>query len=233
MSGADDRLDLLAERLGHRFARPELLREALTHASAGTAAARDYQRLEFLGDRVLGLVIADLLLRRHPEENEGALARRHVALVRAETLAEVADGIGLGAFLILSSGEDGSGARSNRGLLADACEALIGALYLDGGLPAAECFIESQWSQLLAASVPERDAKTALQEWAQGRSLPLPDYTVLERMGPDHAPVFTVEVRVEGLPPARAEGPSKRIAEQSAAAMLLEATRAHPEAHDG
>lgn len=231
--GADERsLIELSKALGHPFRQPAFLAEALTHPSVAGRAAHGYQRLEFLGDRVLGLVVADLLFRRYPDDDEGALSRRHAALVRADTLADVAEAIDLGAYLALSAGEASAGARGNRALLADACEAVIGALYVDGGLAAAAAFIERHWSARLAADEPARDAKTALQEWAQGRGLPLPDYRTLSRTGPDHAPLFTVEARVEGLTPATAEGPSKRAAEQAAAALLLAAARAHAEAHD-
>ncbi len=232
MSAARDRLTVLAQTLGHAFAEPELLREALTHASVGQAAP-DYQRLEFLGDRVLGLVIADLLLRSHPDEAEGALSRRHTALVRAETLAETAEDIGLGDYLILAPGEESAGVQQNRALLADVCEAVIGAIYLDGGLAAAADFIAARWGHRLGAAVPPRDAKTALQEWAQGRGRPLPQYRTLGHSGPDHDPVFTVEVRVDGLPPATAEGASKRAAGQAAAAKLLEAARGETDPSDG
>ncbi|MFQ6017607.1 MAG: ribonuclease III [Kiloniellaceae bacterium] len=223
----EDRTDWerLAGRLGHRFARPQLLVQALTHPSAATKRGRgddSYERLEFLGDRVLGLIVADLLLRRFPHETEGALALRHAGLVRRETLAEVARGLGLEAHLRLAKGEDAAGERHNPALLADACEAVIGALYLDAGLGAARALVESLWTPLLeSAQKPPQDAKTALQEWAQGRGLPLPSYREVDRSGPPHDPVFTVEVCVEGYPPADGEGRSKRLAEQAAAERLV------------
>lgn len=229
--GSGDQLSNLCDILGYRFTQLEILREALTHPGAGPRKGRNYQRLEFLGDRVLGLVVADLLIARFPDDDEGALSRRLVALVRAETLAEIAAEIGLGAFLVLAAGEDAMGARENPSLLADACEAVIGALYLDGGLAAAAAFIEARWGARLDVAVPPRDAKTLLQEWAQGRGLALPKYRTLDRAGPDHAPVFQVEVTVVGMPPAVGAGASKQAAEQAAAAMMLEARRAHPEAH--
>ena len=212
----------LAERLGHAFGRPALLREALTHPSAADRAQRSYERLEFLGDRVLGLIVADLLLARFPKEPEGALARRLAALVRKETLAEVAETQDLGAYLILAKGEREAGEDANPGLLADACEAVIGALYLDGGLEAARRFVEPLWAPLLEADrTPPQDAKTALQEWAQGRGLPLPSYRELRREGPPHDPVFTVEVTVAEEEPEAGTGRSKRLAEQAAATRLL------------
>ncbi len=227
----------LAGVLGHRFGQPDLLREALTHPSAvaaGRAAGparearrRDYERLEFLGDRVLGLVIADLLYRVFPAEVEGALARRLAVLAREDTLARVAAAAGLGAHLMLSRGEAGSGGRDNPTLLADACEAVIGALYLDGGLPAAARFIERYWRPLVAEDAqPPQDAKTALQEWAQGAGLPLPVYRILHTEGPAHEPRFVIEVTVRDRSPATATGRSKRAAEQAAAAALLEQLRA-------
>ena len=215
-------LTALAARLGHSFKNPRLLTQALTHPSAVEAGSRSYERLEFLGDRVLGLIVADLLLAKFPKEAEGALARRLAQLVRRETLAQVAAELDLGRHLILARSERQAGEETNPALLADACEAIIAALYLDGGLAAAQAFVEPLWAPLLAADrKPPQDAKTALQEWAQGRGLPLPDYRELQREGPAHGPVFTVEVSVRGEPPAMGEGRSKRLAEQAAAGALL------------
>ena len=226
-NGARGRLDELAEILGHRFSESELLHEALTHQSA--VPSRDtpdasYQRLEFLGDRVLGLVVAELLMARFPDEPEGDLARRLAALVRKESLTLVAEEIELSRFLVLAKGEIESGEHRNPSLLADSCEAVIGALYLDGGLAPAQAFIVRHWTPLLeSAEAPPQDSKTRLQEWAQGRGLPLPDYREVGRRGPDHEPIFSVEVSVRGAAPARGEGRSKRLAEQAAARALLEA----------
>lgn len=212
-------LEQLIERLGHRFRDTTLLKTALTHSSA---AGRSYERLEFLGDRVLGLIVADLLIQRFPAEPEGALARRHAALVRRETLAEVALELDLGPHLRLARGEADAGGRENPAILADVCEAIIAALYLDGGLRAARGFVEPLWTPLLeSARRPPQDAKTALQEWAQGRGLPLPIYEIVDRSGPDHEPLFTVAVSVEGLPVVTARGRSKRLAEQTAAEQLF------------
>jgi ribonuclease-3 len=222
----DGELETLLDALGHRARNPSLFLEALTHPSAKGLpdASRDsYERLEFLGDRVLGLVIADLLLSAFPEEPEGFLARRLATLVRRETLAEVGLELELGSFVRLAKGEQDSGEARNPAILADACEALIAALYLDGGLPAAHSFIARYWSGRLAAEPePPKDAKTRLQEWAQGRGLALPAYRETSREGPPHEPLFSVEVRVEGLPPESGAGRSKRIAEQEAASRLLE-----------
>ena len=220
-------LAVLTEALGHRFQDPTLLRQALTHQSAtpgGDRGRPSYQRLEFLGDRVLGLLIAELLMTRYPREPEGDLARRLAHLVRRETLAQVADGIDLGRYLILAKAEAEAGAARNPALLADSCEAVIGALYLDGGLEVARRFVTGHWTAAMAAApAPPQDAKTALQEWAQGRGLPLPHYRTVGREGPDHEPLFSVEVSVAGAAPAIGEGRSKRQAEQAAAEALLEA----------
>jgi ribonuclease-3 len=223
MSQPERDLSQLAGILGHTFNHPDILRRAVTHASAEPRAWNAYERLEFLGDRVLALAIAEHLLDRFPHEREGSIAKRHVSLVRRESLAEVAHSIGLGRFLIVSRGEDEAGARASDTILSDAMEAVIGALYLDGGLDAARRFILGQWNRLLEMDRrPPQDPKTGLQEWAQGRRLALPVYDVIEQSGPAHAPEFTVEVRVDGLPPKRASGKSKRAAEQLAAAALLE-----------
>jgi ribonuclease-3 len=217
---------VLAAVLDHQFSRPDLLREALTHPSARGKRGRDprgYERLEFLGDRVLGLIVAELLFGRFPKEAEGALTRRHTGLVRREALTAVAEAAGLGAHILLSPGEDAAGARANASVLADVCEAVIAALYLDDGLPAATRFVERWWQpQFQAMGVaPPRDPKTALQEWAQGRGLPLPLYKTVATEGPAHRRIFTVTVTVEGLEPATATGASKRAAEIAAAALAL------------
>ena len=219
-------LTRLVDAIGYDFHQPALLRQALTHPSATHgrrgAAPDNYERLEFLGDRVLGLIVAEWLLSRFPAESEGSLSRRLAALVRRETLAEVASGIGLGDHLILGPGEADAGSRQNASLLADACEAVIGALYLDAGLEAARAFVVARWTPYLEADLtPPQDAKTALQEWAQGRGLPLPEYREVAREGPPHEPVFTVEVEVQEHPPAIGRGLSKRLAEQAAAERLL------------
>lgn len=217
----------LADALGHQFARRDLLVEALTHPSAVRrrgSARRAYERLEFLGDRVLGLVVAEMLWRRFPDEAEGELTRRHTDLVRREALAEVARAVGLGARVMVSAGEDAAGVRDNPSVLADVCEAVIAALYLDGGLPAAARFIERWWeARLTVSGAPPRDPKTALQEWAQARGLPLPAYRTVATEGPAHRRKFTITVAVEGLAPATATGSSKRAAETAAAAAALAA----------
>jgi len=214
----------LVEALGHCFANPALLEEALTHSSAASAARPDYERLEFLGDRVLGLVVADLLLRRFPAEAEGEIAKRHAALVCSEALTRIAMTINLGDHLRLSEGEDAMAIRENPACLADALEAVIAALYLDGGLAAGVRFIERHWQVLLEEMpVPPQDPKTELQEWVQARGLVLPRYQTVAQEGPDHKPVFQVQVEIAGFSPCIASGSSKRAAEIRAAAALLEA----------
>ncbi len=230
---AADREQAFAAALGHAFANRELLREALTHRSAidrqrgrNLDLQHGNERLEFLGDRVLSLAIADLLIRRFPLESEGELARRHAALVRAETLAEVARAIGLGAHLLLADSEEATGGREKPAILADACEAVIGAVYRDGGLDAARGFVERYWVPRIEHDPkPPRDPKTALQEWAQGRGLPLPSYREVGRDGPPHAPQFIMEVAVRGRTPANGSGKTKREAERAAANAMLDALK--------
>jgi len=222
---SNNTLAALAEALGHSFEKPALLERALTHASltgADVDRLSSYERMEFLGDRVLGLVIAEMLLRRFPEEPEGDIAKRHTALVRQESLVRVAEMFDLGKHILMSSGEEITGGRQNPSILADVCEAIIAALYVDGGLEVARDFIETHWREMLEETPePPKDAKTALQEWAQGIGLPLPDYTETGRDGPDHEPEFTVSVTLEGYPPVEAKGSSKRAAEQAAADKFL------------
>ncbi|MEX2630165.1 MAG: ribonuclease III [Tistlia sp.] len=214
-------LAALAERLGHSFADPELLIEALTHSSR--AGGRSYERLEFLGDRVLGLLIAERLLVHFPEEAEGPLAKRLAMLVCSDTLANIARSLELGPLIKVSPGEAEAGGQKNPAILSDVCEAVLGALYLDGGLEAVRRALLPLADPLIAAATePPQDNKTRLQEWAQGRGLPLPRYLGVARSGPDHEPRFTVAVEVEGLAPAQGEGRSKRIAEQEAAGLLLD-----------
>ena len=217
----------LADALGYDFKQPDLLVQALTHPSATAKAT--YERLEFLGDRVLGLVIADMVYRAYPQEPEGPLARRFAALVRKETLVRVAEGIGLGQHLHISRAEADQGGRGSRNLLADACEAVIAALFLDGGFDVARRFVERHWQPLLAEqSEPPQDAKTALQEWAQGQGLPLPAYRLIASEGPAHDPVFDIEVSLPAREPARGRGRSRRAAESDAAGALLRQLRGEP-----
>ncbi|NQU59529.1 MAG: ribonuclease III [Rhodospirillales bacterium] len=212
----------LEAELGHTFNDPELLRRALLHSSAARDREQSNERYEFLGDRVLGLAIAGLLLKNFPDEDEGKLGYRFSALARAETLARVGGSIGLGGHIVLSEGEEAASGRENVSIIADCCEAVIAALFLDGGLEAAEAFIHQYWKPLMAENLtPPKDAKTMLQEWAQGQGLALPNYKVTKETGPAHEPQFTVEVRVHEMNPASAQGPSKQAAEQAAAEVLM------------
>ncbi len=227
VSGLAPEFAEVQDRVGHRFRDASLLERALTHASVldsrADAAEADYERLEFLGDRVLSLVIAELLFTTFPRATEGELHRRHAALVRKETCAEVAVAAGLDVAIRLGPGEVLSGGRAKGTILGDVCEAVIGALYLDGGMEPARRFIDSHWrSRLSGATRAARDAKTALQEWAQGRGMPTPTYAISGQSGPQHAPRFTVSVAIVGLAPGQGEGNTRREAEQAAAALVLE-----------
>lgn len=215
-------LKAFSERLGHDFARPDLLIRALTHPSMAAGARGDNQRLEFLGDRVLGLVMAEALYAADLQAAEGQLAPRFNALVRKETCAEVAREIDIGAVLKLGRSEMKSGGRRKMALLGDAMEAVIAAVYLDTGFEAARDLVLRLWGERIdAVEEDARDAKTALQEWAQARGEPPPSYVEVARSGPDHAPEFTIEVRLKGGQSARARAGSKRAAEQAAAKALL------------
>ncbi|NUB46664.1 ribonuclease III [Fertoebacter nigrum] len=215
-------LQALSGRLGHDFRTPELLLRAVTHASLSSATRPDNQRLEFLGDRVLGLVMAEALLAADPGATEGQLAPRFNALVRKETCADVARALALGDVLKLGRSEMMSGGRRKEALLGDALEAVIAAVYLDGGFDAARATILRLWADRIGAVEQDaRDAKTALQEWAQARGLPPPAYTEMARSGPDHQPVFTVEVRLDNGAAETATAGAKRLAEQAAARALL------------
>jgi len=221
-SGFNPDINELTEHLGYRFTSKELLLDALTHPSVGEKHPVPYERLEFLGDRVLGLVVADCLYSQYPEINEGELAKRHTALVNREALRSVADKIDLSRHLRLAQGEEASVNRRNAAALPDAMEAIIGALYLDGGIEPASQFILRHWQEGIAAAEVHYDPKTVLQEWAQEQRLPLPSYEVLEQLEVAHAPIFIVAVSVKGHPPVNAEGYSKRAAEKKAAELLLQ-----------
>jgi ribonuclease-3 len=213
----------LQERIGWQFADQKLLKRALTHSSlAGTSKIGDLEQLEFLGDRVLGLLTAETLLRRHPKMTEGDLAPRFNALVRKETCARAALAFGLDRLIKMSAQEEESGGRKKKAILGDAAEALLGALYLDGGLDAARKAYDQFWAANLdSLSQRHRDAKTTLQEWSQERGLGAPKYEVVNSEGPAHAPAFTIDVLVKGFEPVRAEGQSKRSAQMAAARAFL------------
>ncbi len=214
----------LEQRIGYDFADKALLDSALTHVSAlnGKVRSGDYQRLEFLGDHVLGLVISDMLFRAFAKADEGELSRRLADLVRKEACAEVARGIDLGAAIRLGTSEANTGGRQRIAILADVCEALVGAVFLDGGYVAAAALVENLWGERLRnPDRPLRDPKTVLQEWAQARGLPTPSYREVARTGPHHDPEFRVAVELPDFTPAEGTGRSKRSAEQAAAAALL------------
>lgn len=229
--GPEELVDLtpLEAALNYRFQAREHAVAALTHSSMRTTpegrreASESYERLEFVGDRVLGLVVCEMLFNRFPVEREGDLAKRHTELVRRETLAEIAVQLNFGPIIRMSKGERDGGGQQKESMLADVVEAVIAALYLDGGLEPVKAFIHTHWSPFLeAAKRPPRDPKTALQEWAQGRALALPVYTLEHQSGPSHEPEFEISVRVEGFHPVVATAGSKRAAEREAAAILLE-----------
>jgi ribonuclease-3 len=217
--------EAFAAKLPHRFGRPELLAEALTHRSAADPSKGlldSNERLEFLGDRVLALVIAEWLAERFPQEREGALGKRLGVLVSAESLARVAEGMGLGAALRVPPGEKRAGVGGRASVLADALEALLGALYLDGGLDPARALVRREFSALLEESDrPPVSPKTRLQEWTLGRALGLPEYLPVSSSGPSHAPIFVVRAVAAGQE-AEGMGENKRSAEQAAAAALLQ-----------
>jgi ribonuclease III len=223
--GAKAGLDELEARIGHRFSDRELLVQALTHMSVARPASgrqENYQRLEFLGDRVLGLMIAHALYRRFPEAKEGELSRRLAELVRKETCADIAQAWDVAPHIVFGNGVARTASRANRSILGDVCEAIIGAVFLDGGYDAAREVVESGFGAAIAgAAAARRDPKTALQEWIQSRGGQPPVYSLIERTGPEHAPRFRIEVAGAGLAPVVGEGASKRAAEQDAAENAL------------
>jgi ribonuclease III len=218
--------EALEARIGHKFADPALLAKAFTHVSALKKATRQrsdsYQRLEFLGDRVLGLVVSDMLYRAFPKADEGELSKRLADLVRREMCADVAISLGLVDDIKLGQVGAGASARLRKTVLGDICEAVIGAVFLDGGYPAAAQFVERNWTERMRKPRrPLRDPKTVLQEWAQAKRLPTPVYREIERTGPHHDPQFRVAVDLPGLEPAEGVGGSKRDAEKAAASAMI------------
>lgn len=214
----------LEKSIGYGFQNRSLLTLALTHSSARSASQprSDNERLEFLGDRVLGLAVAELVSETFPDASEGDLARRFNRLVRGGTCALVANQVGLGPQLVLSDSESVHGGRTKATILADAMEAVLGAVFIEAGFDVARAMVRKLWGPLLKA-LPDvsADPKSALQEWAQGQGLPLPEYIEYARKGPDHAPRFVAEVKIAGFKPAQGDGRSKRIAEQAAATAFL------------
>jgi ribonuclease III len=213
-------LDWAEAALEHRFRNPDLLEQALSHSSL---KGPSYERLEFLGDRVLGLVIGAWLYQHYPQESEGRLGRRLAEIVRLEACADVARAIGVAEHIRVERSAALAGVQQRTTVLGDVCEALIGALFLDGGLVAARRFIKTHWRGLVeAAQSAVKDPKSALQEWAMGRGQAAPLYEILDRSGPDHAPMFKVRVSVKGQPAQEGEGRTKQEAQKIAAAALLE-----------
>jgi ribonuclease-3 len=216
----------IEQRIGHEFADPNLLMTAMTHVSALKPTRKrgeSYQRLEFLGDHVLGLIVSDMLYRAFPDADEGELSKRLADLVRKESCADVAKSLGLADDIKLGAVGPGAGARLRKSVLGDICEAVIGAVFLDGGYKSASEFVERNWTERMRKPrQPLRDPKTVLQEWAQGKGLPTPVYREVERTGPHHDPQFRVAVDLPGLAPAEGVGGSKRAAEKVAASVMIE-----------
>jgi ribonuclease III len=224
-SGSKTANAALEARIGHKFADAALLATALTHVSALKPSRKrgdSYQRLEFLGDHVLGLIVSDMLYRAFPNADEGELSKRLADLVRKESCADVARSLGLVDDIKLGAVGAGAGARLRKSVLGDICEAVIGAVFLDGGYQSASEFVERNWSERMhKLRRPLRDPKTTLQEWAQGKGLPTPVYREIERTGPHHDPQFRIAVELPGLEPAEGTGGSKRAAEKAAASAMI------------
>lgn len=229
-SGQSVKISELEDKIGYKFKSLQLLRTALTHSSAITRRNNTdekehsyyYEQLEFLGDRVLGLAISHMLYDMFPSETEGDWAKRHSEAVREGTLAAISEGFGMGEYLFLSNGEQRSGGRKKKAILADVMEAIIAAIYLDSGYEDARQFVVRHWGEVLKrAPEPPEDPKTRLQEWLQAQGKPLPEYKLQSRTGPDHAPQFEVSVVIEGMAPVTVTGSSKRRAEKKAAEALL------------
>ncbi len=214
-------IDDIQKIIGHNFSDQALLKTALTHSSVGQAT--NYERLEFLGDRVLGLAVAEVLYNKFPNEPEGDMAKRLAALVQGTMLAQVAKEINLGRFIEFSEAERDAGGAENENILADVMEAIIGALYLDGGFEKCQKMVEKLWGEhLYEVKKPPAHPKTELQEWAQGQGLELPVYEIIGQSGPDHAPIFEIELSVDGFEQVRAEGKSRQDAERAAARAFIE-----------
>ena len=220
-------MDKIEKALSYSFKDHSLLEEALTHPSISKQKCDkktffNYERFEFLGDAVLGLVIAELLINKYPNEKEGALAKRLAGLVRGEALVTVARKLNIGDFIRMTQGEEVMGGRDNESNIENTLEAIIGAIYIDSGLESAREFISRHWLSLIdEMKVPPKDPKTELQEWSQGRGQPIPEYKVIKQTGPSHDPFFEISVKVEGLEEVVADGNSKKKAEKNAAKKLL------------
>ena len=215
-------INAVEKLIDHKFTDKALIIEALTHRSVSHGRTHGYERLEFLGDRILGLLIADLLFVKFPDEPEGALSRRFNDLVRQETLADIATSIGLKEHILLGKAERLASSFDNPAIVSDICESIIAAIYLDAGIEAAKFFINRHWQKRLIETLkPPKDAKSSLQEWAMAHKLPIPRYVEIERNGPDHAPIFTIQVTIKDKPSEQAKAASKRLAEQKAAEIIL------------
>jgi ribonuclease-3 len=223
---AQTALRALEDSIGHHFKDGTVLAAALTHVSALKANSKrsaSYQRLEFLGDHVLGLVVSDMLFRAYPDADEGELSKRLADLVRKETCADVGRALGLAEAIKVGTVGAAAGEKLRKSIVGDVCEAVIGAVFIDGGYPAAAALVERMWNErMLRPMRALRDPKTVLQEWAQGRGLPTPTYREIERTGPHHDPHFRIAVELPGIAVAEGDGPSKRAAEKAAATAMLE-----------
>lgn len=214
----------LQKIIGVEFSDPDLLKTALTHSSF-EGNATSYERMEFLGDRILGLIVAEFLYSNFPDECEGDLAKRFAALVDKNTLAEQAEKIGIADYIIFHGSESNDLSFMNEGILADVMEAIIASIYLDQGIDEVRKFVLKQWGdELYKLSEPPREPKTTLQEWSQGKGLGLPIYEITDKKGPDHAPTFEITLKINGYEPIIATGPSRKIAEKNAATLFLEKT---------
>ena len=211
----------LEKEISHSFKNKDLIKNALTHSSTGHST--NYERLEFLGDRVLGLIIAQMLFEKFPNEPEGDLAKRLSALVQGTFLAEIALKINLGSYVVFSDAERHTGGAQNANILADVFESVMGALYLDGGFEKCQSLVERLWADgFFEMKAPPQHPKTAIQEWAQGKNLPLPNYEISNQSGPDHMPIFDVTLTVEGHAPVTARGASRQEAEKNAAQAFMD-----------
>ena len=211
----------LEKQIGHTFKKPELLKIALTHSSTG--AKENYERLEFLGDRVLGLAVSETLYKKFPNEPEGHLAKRLAALVQGSFLAKISLEMQLGQYIKFSDAESAAGGAENENILADVFESVIGALYLDSDYETCRDLIQKLWGNRFdTMEKPPQHPKTRLQEWAQSKNLSLPNYKISDQSGPDHAPVFEISLTVEGFKPVKVEGPSRQEAEKRAAQKFIE-----------
>ncbi len=211
-------IDSIEKNLGYVFHNKALLKQALTHSSVSVDVDKNYERLEFLGDRVLGLTIASLLINAFPHEPEGSLSQRHTALVCKETVAHVACQLNLDKYMIVAD-ED---IRHNENVLCDVCEAVIGSVFLDAGCMQAMDFVQQNWKNLIDKNVePPKDAKTKLQEISHARGLGSPVYKLEKREGSEHEPIFFISVHLDKVDAEIGEGRNKKIAEQDAAAKML------------